>query len=180
MTMHLTLISLSTMGVYPYTLNFFIIRSMLTTSLRDEWVAHMNAVTKKARRDLWRGMNFAGTIDWAVDLQGDSGSGEGGEVVYIGPEVYSTGVAQCTPPCIMVFPPSSLSAPTTISPPPYTSSLEVGGGGGGGGGVVVTRTVTVTIQPVTVTEMPYENYWVSSSDVVSRITTGFVYKMASS
>jgi hypothetical protein len=127
----------------------------------------MNARTKRARRDLWRGMNFAGTIDWAVDLQGDSGAGEGGEVVYIGPEVYSTGVAQCTPPCIMVFPPSSLSAPTTISPPPYTSSLEVGGGGG----VVVTRTITVTIQPVTVTEMPYENYWVSSSDVVSQIIT---------
>jgi hypothetical protein len=110
-------------------------------------------------------MNFAGTIDWAVDLQGDSGAGEGGQVVYVGLEVYSTGVAQCTPPCIMVFPPSSLSAPTAISPPPYTSSLEVGGGGG----VVVTRTITVTIQPVTVTEMPYENYWVSSSDVVSRI-----------
>ncbi|KAK4452539.1 hypothetical protein QBC34DRAFT_435403 [Podospora aff. communis PSN243] len=127
----------------------------------DEWIAHMNGRTKRNRRDLWRGMNFAGTIDWAVDLQGDPVSGDGGEVVYIGPEVYSTGVAQCTPPCIMVFPPSSLLTPTTISPPPYTSSLEVGGGGV----VVVTRTITVNIQAVTVTEMPYENYRVSSSDV---------------
>lgn len=34
-----------------------------------EWVAYMTDTTKSTRRDHWRGYNFAGTIDWAVDLQ---------------------------------------------------------------------------------------------------------------
>src|SRR6188768_2636533 len=109
----------------------------------------MGPGTKKTRRDVWRGMNFAGTIDWAVDLQGDASGG--GEVVYIGPEAYPSSAAQCPAPCTMVFAPSPLSAPTTISIPPYTTSLEVGGGSGGGGGGVVTRTVIITVQPITVT-----------------------------
>lgn len=33
-----------------------------------EWVAYMTPLTKGTRRDFWRGKNFAGTIDWAVDL----------------------------------------------------------------------------------------------------------------
>ncbi|KAK3317910.1 killer toxin alpha/beta [Apodospora peruviana] len=34
-----------------------------------EWVAYMTETTKSTRRDTWKGLNFAGTIDWAVDLQ---------------------------------------------------------------------------------------------------------------
>ncbi|RDW76305.1 Peptidoglycan-binding Lysin subgroup [Aspergillus mulundensis] len=34
-----------------------------------EWVAYMSETTKSTRRDHWKGLNFAGTIDWAVDLQ---------------------------------------------------------------------------------------------------------------
>ncbi|KAK3360576.1 killer toxin alpha/beta [Lasiosphaeria hispida] len=34
-----------------------------------EWVAYMSKVTKETRRKHWMGFNFAGTIDWAVDLQ---------------------------------------------------------------------------------------------------------------
>ena len=34
-----------------------------------EWVAYMTPTTKKTRRDLWKGQNFHGTIDWATDLQ---------------------------------------------------------------------------------------------------------------
>ncbi|KAH8896256.1 hypothetical protein GQ53DRAFT_713976 [Thozetella sp. PMI_491] len=39
------------------------------------WVAYMTPTTKSTRRDLWTRYNFAGTIDWAVDLQefGDEG-----------------------------------------------------------------------------------------------------------
>ncbi|KAM3553987.1 hypothetical protein MY1884_006378 [Beauveria asiatica] len=33
-----------------------------------EWVAYMTSTTKGTRRDFWQGKNFAGTIDWAVDL----------------------------------------------------------------------------------------------------------------
>ncbi|ORY57858.1 killer toxin alpha/beta [Pseudomassariella vexata] len=36
---------------------------------QTEWVAFMSTDTKKKRRDSWRSKNFAGTIDWAVDLQ---------------------------------------------------------------------------------------------------------------
>ncbi|KAH8892724.1 glycoside hydrolase, partial [Thozetella sp. PMI_491] len=34
-----------------------------------EWVAYMSPTTKDTRRKLWQRFNFAGTIDWAVDLQ---------------------------------------------------------------------------------------------------------------
>ncbi|KAL5041794.1 hypothetical protein BDW71DRAFT_211825 [Aspergillus fruticulosus] len=34
-----------------------------------EWVAYMSETTKSTRREHWKGLNFAGTIDWAVDLQ---------------------------------------------------------------------------------------------------------------
>ncbi|KAK4182792.1 glycoside hydrolase superfamily [Podospora australis] len=34
-----------------------------------EWVAYMSETTKSTRRDHWKKFNFAGTIDWAVDLQ---------------------------------------------------------------------------------------------------------------
>ncbi|KAL2860831.1 uncharacterized protein BJX67DRAFT_386278 [Aspergillus lucknowensis] len=51
-----------------------------------EWVAYMNQTTKLSRRIHWRAYNFAGTIDWAVDLQSytddeyyDYETGEGGE-----------------------------------------------------------------------------------------------------
>ncbi|KAH7017951.1 killer toxin alpha/beta, partial [Microdochium trichocladiopsis] len=40
-----------------------------------EWVAYMTETTKSTRRNFWKGFGFAGTIDWAVDLQhfnGDS------------------------------------------------------------------------------------------------------------
>ncbi|RYP87128.1 hypothetical protein DL769_000587 [Monosporascus sp. CRB-8-3] len=34
-----------------------------------EWVAYMTETTKATRRERWQGLGFAGTIDWAVDLQ---------------------------------------------------------------------------------------------------------------
>ncbi|KLU90375.1 hypothetical protein MAPG_09337 [Magnaporthiopsis poae ATCC 64411] len=34
-----------------------------------EWVAYMTPTTKSTRRELWKSKNFAGTIDWATDLQ---------------------------------------------------------------------------------------------------------------
>ncbi|KAH7024909.1 uncharacterized protein B0I36DRAFT_387329 [Microdochium trichocladiopsis] len=34
-----------------------------------EWVAYMTDMTKNTRREKWKGYDFAGTIDWAVDLQ---------------------------------------------------------------------------------------------------------------
>ncbi|KAH7228394.1 hypothetical protein B0J15DRAFT_530791 [Fusarium solani] len=45
-----------------------------------EWVAWMNDKTKSSRIDLYKGLNFGGVSDWAVDLDkdyGDSGIGSG-------------------------------------------------------------------------------------------------------
>lgn len=40
----------------------------------------MTEERKEARRDMWKGLNFAGTIDWAIDLQNyDAMSEDGGE-----------------------------------------------------------------------------------------------------
>lgn len=41
-----------------------------------EWVAWMDTETKKRRTDLYKSLNFAGTSDWAVDLQQDFGLSE--------------------------------------------------------------------------------------------------------
>ncbi|KAH6997387.1 glycoside hydrolase family 18 protein [Ilyonectria destructans] len=35
----------------------------------NNWVAYMSDVTKKSRISHYEGLNFAGTVDWAVDLQ---------------------------------------------------------------------------------------------------------------
>lgn len=40
------------------------------------WVAYMSSATKDTRRSLWQGKNFAGTIDWAVDLQAFADDGK--------------------------------------------------------------------------------------------------------
>jgi chitinase len=39
-----------------------------------EWVAWMNDPTKARRTDYYKGLNFGGTSDWAVDLDKDYGS----------------------------------------------------------------------------------------------------------
>jgi chitinase len=47
----------------------------------DEWVAWMDVETKKRRIDLYKSLGFAGTSDWAVDLQADMGlPGDGGGI----------------------------------------------------------------------------------------------------
>lgn len=34
-----------------------------------EWVGYMTNTTKDLRRKIWKNLNFAGSIDWALDLQ---------------------------------------------------------------------------------------------------------------
>jgi len=75
-------------------------------------------------------------------------------VVYLDQAVYSGVPAHCTPPCRLVFPPSSLPTPTTITILEYRTSLEVQPG--------ITTTITVTISKVVVTIMSFLNVVVSS------------------
>lgn len=70
--------------------------------------------------------------------------------------MYQTPTAQCSPPCIMVFPPSTLSQPSVITLPAYTATLEVG-----------TTTTTVVAKPnpttSTVTVVNFFNYYITTS-----------------
>ncbi|KAF5606321.1 glycoside hydrolase family 18 [Fusarium subglutinans] len=36
---------------------------------KGDYISYMTPKTKDSRRDKWKGLNFAGSIDWAVDLQ---------------------------------------------------------------------------------------------------------------
>ncbi|KAJ8121082.1 hypothetical protein ONZ43_g2378 [Nemania bipapillata] len=42
-----------------------------------QWVAYMDDDNKAARKAIYSGMNFLGSVDWAVDLQSEGGSGSG-------------------------------------------------------------------------------------------------------
>lgn len=74
-----------------------------------------------------KGSNNADNPGSAGGQFGGTGSGEGGQVVYIDPSIWSqTGpVIQCQPPCTFVLPPLQLAQATTISFPLLTTSLEV-------------------------------------------------------
>lgn len=133
----------------------------------------------------WANLNFGGTIDWAVDLQifGEttgcpSGTCDASGVVYIAPEVYTqeNPIVNCQPPCDIIFPPLILKEQTTISFPPYTTTLEI----------VWTETITITddegetstseslqryiqtttlkIPPILTTEIPFWNTHISSEN----------------
>ncbi|KAK4247523.1 glucan 1,3-beta-glucosidase [Corynascus novoguineensis] len=78
------------------------------------------------------------------------------KIVYIGTEVFTTHTAQCTAPCILVLPPLSISE-TTISIPPYTTSLQVGSGIG------TTTSMTLHPDPITTDSMGFSNVNVTSA-----------------
>lgn len=134
-----------------------------------EWVAYMNNETKTGRMLSYKFLNFGGTTDWAIDLQGEGSGTRSGRPVYLDPSVYETPIARCEPPCILVFPPSSLPTPTTISPPPYTTSLEYGATGETTidgtrttAFITSTTTIVVSLPPITVTQMTYSNVNITS------------------
>lgn len=108
-----------------------------------QWVAYMSDDTKEARRNRYESLNFAGTSDWAIDLQIDAeddgcstGTCDEEGVLYVSPEIYGTisdanvkredeQAVTCTPGCVVILPPYQLPTPTTIVFPPYVTSLEV-------------------------------------------------------
>ena len=133
-----------------------------------EWVGYMSRVTKSRRMRDYRNLNFGGTTDWAIDLQGEGGgTGTGtnpGRPVYLDPDVYETPTARCEAPCVLVFPPSALPSPMTINPGRYTTSLEYGATGrttisGTVTTAFVTRTTTLTVSipAITTNTMRYSN-----------------------
>ncbi|KAF1993092.1 glycoside hydrolase family 55 protein [Amniculicola lignicola CBS 123094] len=97
-------------------------------------------------------------------------------VVYVGPDIFSSPSVSCSAPCVLVFPTSRLDSPTTITPSPYVTSLEYGTFGitsvnGAPATVFVTSTttITITIPPITVPGMPFSNFNITSSGPTSII-----------
>ncbi|KAI9166458.1 Glucan 1,3-beta-glucosidase [Paramyrothecium foliicola] len=87
---------------------------------------------------------------------GDIGSGatSGGEVVFLDPAVYSGTPAQCNAPCQFVLPARPLRSMTTISIPPYTTSLELAPG--------TTTTITVDVPEIVTESLEYYNVNITS------------------
>ncbi|KAM7191243.1 glucan-beta-glucosidase [Naviculisporaceae sp. PSN 640] len=86
-------------------------------------------------------------------------------IVYVGPEVFEKPVVSCPPPCLLVFPPSTLDKPITVHPIPYTVPLEYGrnmenvsNGITSEQYIATTTIVTITIESVVVRGMPYSNF----------------------
>jgi chitinase len=111
-----------------------------------QWVAYMDNTVKADRKALYQGLNFAGIIDWAIDLQGFGadliGPGAASNIVYPPSSIWSSPNPQaaCKPPCIVVFPPYPLSSTHVVSWPALTTTLL---SSGAGGVYVVTTTIPV-------------------------------------
>ncbi|KAH7317180.1 hypothetical protein B0I35DRAFT_504621 [Stachybotrys elegans] len=132
----------------------------MTDENLGEWVSYMDSANKQARIAKYRSLNFGGSTDWAVDLEGDVGAFNG-EVVYLDPKVYDDTPAQCEPPCLFVFPPSALPSPSTISIPAYTTSIVLQGGS--------TKTITIMPPRLTLSSMSFSNVNVTSGSTVGTI-----------
>lgn len=84
----------------------------------------------------------------------------GDNIVYVGPEVYTSHTVVCSAPCTLVMPPSSLGSTTTITLPTYKTSLEVGSStvvNGQSTFVVTTTTITITLGTIVTDSFPMSN-----------------------
>ncbi|KAM0418391.1 hypothetical protein ACHAPD_004750 [Fusarium lateritium] len=131
----------------------------------DQWIGYDDEETFAAKRAFADSLCFGGTMIWSIDFQvPGSGSPDDadGEVVYLDPSVYSGTPAQCTGPCQLVLPPRALPSKTTISIPPFTTSLEVAPGS--------TKTVTVTVPDIVTESIDYYNVRITSGQDQGTLT----------
>ncbi|KAF4223780.1 hypothetical protein CNMCM8980_010274 [Aspergillus fumigatiaffinis] len=98
-----------------------------------EWVAYMDEDNKATRKALFPGLAFLGTADWAVDLQSENGGGSGsndnsssGGTIYVNPDIWNSAAPVVTAPpgASLIWPPMPLSTPTTITFPPWTTTIS--------------------------------------------------------
>jgi hypothetical protein len=136
-----------------------------------------NAGEISAEDNLSSGAHPFWTQIGVLRVSGD-GMGPDDPVVFVDPTVWvePNPTVQCTPPCILVLPPSVLSTQTTISLPPYVTTLEVGwmttvtvGGSVTTEFTGVTQTTTLSIPPITTNTIDFWNVPVSSSADLSNI-----------
>ncbi|KAI1131231.1 class V chitinase Chi100 [Nemania abortiva] len=157
-----------------------------------QWVAYMDADNKATRKALYPGLSFLGTADWAVDLQSEtggfgSGSGHGNssnQTVYIDPAIWSSVAPLVTAPpgVTLVWPPMPLASPTTITFPPWTTTVSYSSltttTTTRGDGVITTEPhlvwvswlTVLTIPPVTTTAIPVWGVIIDPSATDGEIT----------
>ncbi|XPS72969.1 Chitinase [Ascochyta lentis] len=147
---------------------------MMELKWGNQWIGYDNMETIAMKKQWANQHCFGGTMVWSVDFYSGSGSGDipdgggsdnpespgggqnggGGSVVYIDPSIYNKPdpVVNCIAPCTLILPPLQLSTKTTISFPPYVTSLDVAWSESTGWTSIV-QTTTLTIPPVTTTEI---------------------------
>jgi chitinase len=126
-----------------------------------QWVGYMDNSNKADRVSLYQTYNFAGTADWAIDLQnftGDTGGTSGSEIIFLDPSIWTEPNPDitCEPPCILVLPPYPLGSTQTVSWPELTTTLL--SSSADGSVYVVTTTIDVpaftitdvSLQPITI------------------------------
>lgn len=169
----------------------------------NQWIGYDDMETIAMKRAWASSHCFGGTMIWSVDLYSGSGSGdtpdgsvecstdpggssgqEGassggcGGLVYIDPSVWTEEEPEisCLPPCTFILPPLQLSTTTTITFPPYVTSLDVAWPvttGGSTGWTHIVQTTTLTIPPVTTTVISFWDYTLTGSNTASTASTTF-------
>ena len=132
----------------------------------------MTEETKKRRAGDYKGLNFGGTTDWAIDLQGEGTQANRGEVVYLDPSVWEEPQASCEAPCVLVFPPSQLPSSTTITMGTYKTSVLYGSTTVSNTVtklITTTTTLTLTLPTVTTGEISYSNVNISRNQDTSSL-----------
>ncbi|KAI0902967.1 class V chitinase Chi100 [Ustulina deusta] len=155
-----------------------------------QWVAYMNDTNKGTRKALFPALRFLGSADWAVDLQsesGRSGSNNGNSSsgnVYIDPDIWSSVAPLVTAPpgVTLIWPPMPLASPTTITFPPWTTTVSYSSVSSttstrnDGSTTIIPWLVwaswltVLTIPPVTTTEIPVWGVIIDTSSTAGVIT----------
>jgi hypothetical protein len=104
---------------------------------------------------------FACARDYCPDTACINSTASIPTVVYVDPSVWTGSQMGCQPPCIMVLPESQLSAPTTVTFPPFVTTLEVGWTGSDGF-TAITTTTTLSIPDYTATVISFYNINITS------------------
>ncbi|KAK5653721.1 hypothetical protein OQA88_8752 [Cercophora sp. LCS_1] len=115
--------------------------------------------------------NFACGHGWCPDVCGNSTAvRDRTTTLTLAPAIWGAPTAQCQPPCILVLPSSTLSTRTTISIPPYRTSLEIGwmtttnvGGSVRTVYTATTVTTTITVPAITTSVIGFSNVFVTAT-----------------
>lgn len=185
------------LGVQPTLLSDDMMKQ-LTWS--DQWIGYDDLETIAMKKQWASDHCFGGTMIWSIDLysgpgsgdtpdgggssspgspgagSGQEGSSDGGSsaIVYIDPSIWTepNPVINCEPPCTFILPPLVLAAETTITFPPYITSLDVAWSGSTGWTSIV-ETTTLTIPPVTTSVIDVWEYTVTDSNSDSTAVSSF-------